>query len=477
MKGQFMMATSDSKKGQKNPVSRRKFLAAAGVTAAGIIAATFNRLRAGTIWPGQSFTSQVAVTQATDYLDAALIKQKVQHLFESLGGIQDVVSAGDKVAIKINLTGGSSALSGLGSVDVRESVWTHPAVLQAVGELLVDSGVNGEDIYIVEAIWDYPTYITYGYQAVQNALGAQLVDLNNPAPYDSFVERPVGENHFYYSAFTLNRILDEVDVFVSIPKMKQHYDAGVTHSMKNLIGITPITYYDNHGGGYRSSLHVEGGNIRYHLPRTICDLNMARPVNLAVIDGIKNADGGEGPWNPTFSPSEYHLLLAGKDPVALDSIASHQMGNDPQAEKLALPGNRSGNDKECDNYLKLASEKGMGTNTLSEIELVGDGAGLINTAVTPERRVNMPEELHLAPNFPNPFNPTTTIKFYLPKAEHVTLRILNGAGQEIEKLVDGFFPAGEHHQVWTARNLSSGIYLYQLKAGHNVRTLKLTLLK
>lgn len=119
------------------------------------------------------------------------------------------------------------------------------------------------------------------------------------APYTSFIDKPVGSDAFYFSTFKLNRILAEANVFISIPKMKQHRAAGITHSMKNLIGITPRTFYELPGQtGWRTKLHfhVKGGDINTNLPRSICDLNMVRPIHLAVIDGVKNCRGGEVPY-------------------------------------------------------------------------------------------------------------------------------------------------------------------------------------
>jgi hypothetical protein len=254
--------------------------------------------------------------------------------------------------------------------------------------------------------------------------------------------------------------------------MKQHYDAGVTHSMKNLVGIVPLEFYMMpEMQGWRSALHFEGGNIRTHLPRSICDLNLARPVNLAVIDGIKNAVGGEGPWNPTFQPSLYNLLMAGKDPVATDSIASLQMGNDPQAKTFLLPAG-----EESDNYLQLAHQKGMGTNILNEIELVGDGADVLYTPSQDNLSKN-PNTIYLYQNYPNPFNPTTNIRFYLPKMEKVTLKIYNTIGQELTTLVNDYLPAGEHQVRWTQKTLSGGMYFYQLRAGKFYQTRKLFIVK
>jgi uncharacterized protein (DUF362 family) len=454
-------------------ISRREFIATTGAVTAGLLINPFGKSKNAHALDISNYTARVAVTQALDYSNPALIKQKVQHLFESIGGISDVVKAGDKVAVKINLTGGSNSANNpkLQGYDITEAMWTHPSVLRAVCELLLDSGVTADDLYIVEAIWDVASYNNFGYKDVQDDLGVQMVNLNEAAPYTDFMEKETGANHFNYSAFTLNRILDEVDVYVSIPKMKQHYDAGVTHTMKNQVGITPLSFY---GNGHRAHLHAADGsqNIRTYLPRSIIDLNLARPVNLGVVDGIINAEGGEGEWNPTFVPVEYHLLLAGKDPVATDSICSHQMCNDPEAEKFQLP-----NGEECDNYLLLANQIGMGTNKLNEIELVGDGAGLIHTSVGRPHYASIPHKLQLFDNWPNPFNGSTIIRYYTPKSQHVTLKIFNGLGQVVETLVDGHISSGEHQLNWISNHLPSGMYFARLQAGKHIKTQKLILQK
>ncbi len=68
----------------------------------------------------------------------------------------------------------------------------------------------------------------------------------------------------------------------------------------------------------------------------------------------------------------------------------------------------------------------------------------------------------LAQAYPNPFNPSTTIQFYLPKSEHVKLDIYNSIGQIVETLIDWQMTAGEHKVEFNAMHLSSGVYYYRL---------------
>jgi uncharacterized protein (DUF362 family) len=448
----------------KDTITRRRFLGTLGATAAGLAIAP--RLARSM---NDAIVSNVAVTSGDNY-GRTFIKEKVQHLFDALGGISDVVKAGDKVAIKINLTGGSGSASSsaLHGVPITESMWTHPEVVRAVGELLIDCGVNGSDISIVEALWDDASYNNFGYLTVQQSLGANKVNLNNAAPYAAFITRDVGNLKFYWSSFTLNQILADVDVYVSIPKMKHHTSAGFTGALKNQIGITPKALYEtsaNHGR--REALHSQGSSEGTQLPRSVCDLNLARPVHLAVIDGIKNAHGGEGVWNGTFQLAEDHVLLAGKEPVATDTVAAHIIGLDPGAAKFPLP--QGG---ECDNHLYLLHQKGVGTNQLGEIAIVGDGANLVSVE-RPRAEGRLPDHFELLANYPNPFNPSTMISFFLPHAGQVVVEVFSSSGQRIETLVNAEMSQGIHHLQWDARNYASGVYFCRAYAGAESRMAKM----
>jgi len=88
-----------------------------------------------------------------------------------------------------------------------------------------------------------------------------------------------------------------------------------------------------------------------------------------------------------------------------------------------------------------------------------------------------PAEFKLQQNYPNPFNPTTKISYTIGNAGHVTLKVYNIMGQYIATLVDGYKNADSYEVNFNASNLSSGIYLYELRAGNNVITKKMVLMK
>ena len=94
----------------------------------------------------------------------------------------------------------------------------------------------------------------------------------------------------------------------------------------------------------------------------------------------------------------------------------------------------------------------------------------------------MPREFALHHNYPNPFNPVTTINYDLPRDTHVKLVIYDILGQEVIKLVNGQVPAGYQSVVWNTRNkfgelVSAGIYLYQIQTSGFIKTRKMVLLK
>ena len=366
----------------KNPnrestVSRRDFLRLAGVGAASLLIQSCQS-QAPTITPvakpAGNISTQVAVSQARAY-DRDTIESQVRDLIEDLGGLGDIVKPGDSVAIKTNLTGGVKAGS-LPGVEAVDSFVTHPEVVRALTKAVKAAGAA--DIFIVEAVYEWESYRQWGYEDIAADTGAILIDLNDSKPYNDFHDASVGGDGLVYDSFIFNPIINEVDVFMSVAKMKNHYQAGVTHTMKNLYGLVPYRYYRlNENDEYRSGFHGVGEETRSRLPRIIADLNLARPIDFSLIDGIKTTQGGEGPWINTLATIEPGLLVAGKNCVATDTIATVLMGHDPTGEYPNAPYLR------CDNHLNIAAALGLGTNRLEEIEVVGQPIEKVKTTFSP----------------------------------------------------------------------------------------------
>jgi len=364
-----------------NPISRRDFLKVAGAIAAGSLLSgcgleTPEPTPTGTkptptgtnvavpdvVTPYTGPRPRVAIARAASY-DRKLIRQQVQGLFDNLGGVKDIVSQGDKIAIKVNLSGGTGSLPASGEPATEYHI-LHPEVVRAVGELLRDAGAG--QLYIVESVYDAQSFPLWGYTEVAESLDAQLVDLNQKDPYPDFATVPVGADWFIYKSLIFNRLLQEVDAFVSVAKMKCHCNAGITLSMKNLVGMVPMKYYcQNSQDGYRSAFHATENGRFTRLPRVIVDLNRARPIHLSVIDGVATSEGGEGPWNVYTKQVKPGVLLAGKNALATDAVATSVMGFDPTSEAPDVPFLQG------DNYFNLARQRGLGTNRLDEIDTLG----------------------------------------------------------------------------------------------------------
>ena len=312
-----------------------------------------------------STSTKVAVGKVQSY-DRGMIRNTLRDMVDSLGGFSDVVSKGDRVAIKTNLTGGLGSAGGTKLSPVNAYL-THPEVVQVLGELVLDAGAS--ELLIVEAVYEWNSYVVWGYEQLAANLGATLIDLNGTSPYETYVTAGVPGGSEFYDGYFFNNVLQDIDVFMSVSKMKCHWNAGVTHTMKNLFGIVPAQFYrlseqHNHRSGFHGPNEETAG---YRVPRIIVELNKARPVHFSLIDGITTVDGGEGPWLPTFGTEMLQpgILIAGKNPVATDAVATAAQGFDPTASAMTVPFVRG------DNHIALAHAAGLGTNRLDEIEVLG----------------------------------------------------------------------------------------------------------
>ena len=105
-------------------------------------------------------------------------------------------------------------------------------------------------------------------------------------------------------------------------------------------------------------------------------------------------------------------------------------------------------------------------------------AALVPTAVEDQT----PEAIILSSNYPNPFNPATTISYYIPTSSRVTITVYNMTGQKVRELVNEVYTSGYHSVIWDGRGddgglATSGVYFYEIRAGSLHHTRKITLLK
>ncbi len=114
---------------------------------------------------------------------------------------------------------------------------------------------------------------------------------------------------------------------------------------------------------------------------------------------------------------------------------------------------------------------------LVALEIKPQGTMGKRSEVTASENIALPSDFQLEPNYPNPFNLSTLIRFGLPQESHIAIKIYSIEGREVETLVDGAYPAGTHTVVFHVGNLPSGIYFYMMQAGEIRKVRQLLLLK
>ncbi len=105
------------------------------------------------------------------------------------------------------------------------------------------------------------------------------------------------------------------------------------------------------------------------------------------------------------------------------------------------------------------------------------GVGYFDGGTTSISEETHPSRFALRPIYPNPFNPSTTIRFDLPAEGFITLSVYDITGKLVETLINKTMPAGYHSHTWNPVSLSSGLYIVQLKTGEKAFNQKITFIK
>jgi uncharacterized protein (DUF362 family) len=355
-------------------------------------------------------TSPVAVARCRTYNPGELVPT-MSRMFDQLGGLGRLV-AGKTVAIKINLTGAPTYR--VGHLPLEDTHYTHPNVIAATAHLLAKAGARR--IRILESPWStadpIEEYILQANWEPRDILGAapnvEFENTNYLGKAKKYSRMKVPFGGYMFPAFDLNHSYEDCDVFVSIAKMKEHATAGVTLSMKNCFGLTPCTVYGSGAGVDEPSLVPKGGRSMIHagnrqpsksappekdpttpredtyrVPRTVVDLCAARPIHLAIVEGIRTMTGGEGPWiTEELTGVNPGILVAGLNPVTTDAVSMSLMGFDPMADRGTPPFER------CDSIVKLAEAAGLGTRDLKRIEVIGSAPVFDFAAIRKKRRAS-----------------------------------------------------------------------------------------
>ena len=369
--------------------SRREFLGAAALTAAGatlVPSALASALKAP--------ASPVAIGRCMEY--DRQVTGVLAGMFDQLGGIGRLVN-GKTVAIKLNMTGFPNMK--LADEPTKMTHWVHPQVIGSLIALLGNAGARR--VRLLESapnggkpLQDFMLSAGWPVQEFSNAAkSVEFENTNSLGSGKSYARFMVPGGGLMYAGYDLNHSYRDTDVFISLAKLKEHRTAGITLSMKNCFGITPATIYSEHPGpdepdivpaGFRIPMHngsrtppksapqpvAHSTDPGFRVPRITADLVASRPIHLALIDGIYTMTAGELPYqssdkkwiNQAIHPG---LLIAGMNCVCTDAVATAVMGFDPMAERGTPPF------ETCDSTLALAESKGVGTRDLARIEVVG----------------------------------------------------------------------------------------------------------
>ena len=361
-----------------------------GVAPSALLAASGPSQGSGRPAPAHSrVDSKVAIVQCKSY--GPEVRAGLEKSFDLLGGIGSLVK-NKTITVKLNLTGTNFAPF-LGR-PVGETFMTHYSTAVALAAILFREGARR--VRFVEstqskaelrgtlalADWDVNALEALGRFEFENT--------RNLGSSKTYAHVPVPSGRYMFSSFDLNHSYVDTDVMVSLAKMKNHVTAGVTLSMKNLFGITPNSLYGAEAGSEdategRGPLHNPTGFERVHppglnagitetqptwrVPRITADVCAARPIHLAIIDGITAMNGGEGPWcggEEKLHFTSPGVIVSGLNPVSTDAVATAVMGyENPRASKGTKPF------EVCDNHLLLAEQAGLGSADLSQIDVRG----------------------------------------------------------------------------------------------------------
>ena len=369
----------------------------------------------------QPRTSPVSVAKVITY-DADLPAQ-LQLMFDQIGGIGHLVR-GKTVAMKVNLSGASGTGRQVG-LSAGQTTWVHPNIVGALTATFAKLGAKR--VRILESTFRKrygtpleDTLLNDGWDVNAIKTAAPIVefeDTNGPGQAKQYSLLKVKSRPYVFDAFCFNHSYEDCDFFVSVGKMKNHEELGVTLSMKNLFGITPELLYGlgpKPAGAVVSSTgnfspyvrervfhygqvqppsgvpqEIDPTSSRYEgwrMPRLLTDLCGARPIDLSVLDGIEAIIGGEGSGMPGTKHGKPGILVVGRNCVCTDAVGMATMGYNPRAGRHEAPFRLYKNPKDhpadqlippgeyhqyADNTVMMGEAAGIGTADLTKIDLRG----------------------------------------------------------------------------------------------------------
>lgn len=316
-------------------------------------------------------------------------------MFDELGGLGRLVK-GKTVALKVNFIG--VRWQRLDGAKMEDTFWSHPRMIGATVHFLGLAGARR--IRVLEGAWSSAEPL----EELMLSQNWRPQDILNAAPNVEFENTNyLGTGKKYsrfmvpgggliYPGYDLNHSYEDCDVFISLAKLKEHAAAGFTMSMKNVYGATPPTIYGTGAGVDEPSIRPHGSRGLFHsafrlpsksapqqkdmtlptepgyrLPRIVAEICAARPVHLAIIEGIHAATGAETNYGGSRPQAAVQpgVLIAGTNCVATDAVGLSAIGYNPMADRGTAPF------ATADNTLHLAEDLGVGVRDLSRNEIVG----------------------------------------------------------------------------------------------------------
>ncbi len=199
---------------------------------------------------------------------------------------------------------------------------------------------------------------------------------------------------------------------------------------------------------------------------------------IQLTDAVAYLDFKARSYTTQYGPEllEVGISMGGTDPSDFTIIS----GDTP----LELPQNWDSYHYDLDAYSNELIRVGFRCTSsqtffamIDAIMIMNDGA-----ALSEEEQVIIPETTALRGNYPNPFNPETTISFDVKENSTVTIDVYNIRGQRVNRIVEGDYNAGRHSIVWdgsddSGSQVSSGVYFYRMQSGSYAKTKKMILMK
>lgn len=258
----------------------------------------------------------VVLGRCADYT-AAEMEPALDRLLEPLGGMTAFVRPGQRVLLKPNMLAGK---------EPERAVTTHPEMLRAVilqvqkagGKVAVgDSPGVGSPLQVARRC---------GIMAVIEETGAEF------APFAESVSiRPRGST---FHQLEIARDILDAEVIINLPKLKTHQMMGLTCGVKNLFGAVV--------GMRKPRLHLQAGADKAFFALMLLELAEHIAPALTIVDAV-TAMEGDGPGSG--DPVHIGALLAGPDPLAVDTIACELVGMNPLqvwTQKVAAASHRHG---------------------------------------------------------------------------------------------------------------------------------------